>query len=184
MHTCKEKAYVAAAAAIAMTAVTLAAGLCCEKKRRIRSERVNRRLADMNIKFMDLACESAGITDEENGISLPIDSPQVKKYRECMDVRRAEKDIFILLVYSAGLTDDKTACSLQGLYELISGDYEVTAELPVEYQRPNAAATVQIARKCEGKKSSLDGYSEETLLRGAILLENDICFAAKRSGII
>lgn len=183
-HVEKGKILTAAGAIALVTAVPFIINHRVEMGKRKRTERVNRRLADMNIRLMGLACEGMGILGASGDRYLPIDSEQVRAYRRSGAVKEAEKALFVTLAHNASYLDDD-ACSLTGIYELVCGDYKITKETPYNVQKANAVATVETAKMCAMKESAglLGDYTDDVLCRGAILLENDIYWAAERSGI-
>lgn len=60
--------------------------------------------------------------------------------------------------------------------------YNVTSATPISVQRRNAETTVEIVEECLGslKDVYLDDISHETLIKAAVLLENDILWAVWR----
>lgn len=111
----------------------------------------------------------------------PYDSDAVKKLRRASAVRTAERALFTILLQYTSMADTGI-CSVKGCSELIRGDYTLNTKTPIEAQMANAETTVSLLKECAQKNhlGNLEGMSNSVLLRGAVLLENDLCWCAGR----
>ena len=146
-----------------------------------KAEKVKRRVAKLakeNLAVTEIACDGLGIPrtwkDGKNR-KLPIDSEEAAGYRMLKSVQDAERALNRAVIACVSKLEDEK-CSLEFIRELVCGDYNVTSATPISVQRRNAETTVEIVEECLGslKDVYLDDISHETLIKAAVLLENDI----------
>ena len=152
-----------------------------------KAEKVKRRVAKLakeNLAVTEIACDGLGIPrtwkDGKNR-KLPIDSEEAAGYRMLKSVQDAERALNRAVIACVSKLEDEK-CSLEFIRELVCGDYNVTSATPISVQRRNAETTVEIVEECLGslKDVYLDDISHETLIKAAVLLENDILWAVWR----
>lgn len=153
------------------------------KKQLERAKIVGRRLAKENIALLNLACDGIGISNGWHNHILPIDSIEVHKFRMCKSVNEAERALFQELAYYLS-REDEDNCTLYNIGEILFGFYKISKETPIADQLENAKQNVEFIKQTAHDRANpfLDGISNESLIKGAVLLENDVYWALNRGG--
>lgn len=153
------------------------------KKQLERSKNVGRRLAKENIALLNLACDGIGISNGWENHIRPIDSIEVHKFRMCKSVNDAERALFQELAYYLSREDDDN-CTLYNIGEILFGFYKIGKDTPIEDQLENAKQNVEFIKQAAYDRANpfLEGISDESLIKGAVLLENDVYWALNRGG--
>ena len=136
------------------------------------------RLAQENLNLIELACDEVMVKRGWENRILPIDSIDVHKIRMCRSANDAERALYTALVHCLS-RDAEGECTLESIHESISGWYDVDNDTPISSQVENAEMTVDMI--CgylgKGRNAFLSDFSRQTLVKGAVLLENDVTWA-------
>ena len=140
------------------------------------------KLAKENLAITEIACDELGIPRTWRDVghrNLPIDSNEVARYRMQKTVLEAERALYRAIISCVSKLEDEK-CSLEFIKSLVCGQYRVSEKIPVSVQRRNAEITVGTIERCLGsvKEIYLSDIPHETLIKAAVLLENDIVWAA------
>lgn len=151
------------------------------KKRLEKAKKAEKRLARENIALLDLACDELGISRGWENHILPIDSAEVQKLRVCKSVNEAERSLYQALVCFLSRYDEDE-CSLFGIHGILTGVYVINQDTPFDAQLSNAKMNVKLVRQidCHEVEAILKDYTDDTLVKGAVLLENDVYYTILR----
>ena len=101
----------------------------------------------------------------------------------CKSVNEAERALFQELAYYLS-REDEDNCTLYNIGDILFGFYKISNETPIADQMENAKLNVEFIKQAAHDRANpfLDGISNESLIKGAVLLENDVYWALNRGG--
>ena len=101
----------------------------------------------------------------------------------CKSVNEAERALFHELAYYLS-REDEDNCTLYNIGEILFGFYKICKDTPIEDQLENAKQNVEFIKYAAYDRANpfLEGISNESLIKGAVLLENDVYWALNRGG--
>lgn len=166
---------------LAGTTAVGAVNAMLSKKEVNKLKRKTSRLAQENLTLLELACDEIMVTRGWKNRILTIDSIDVHKIRMCNSANEAERALYIALVHCL-CRDEEGECTMENIHNTLSGWYDVDKDTPIGDQMTNAEMNVDVISGYLGRRgynAFLSGFNRQTLIKGAVLLEDDVAWAVR-----